>query len=448
MEVPLSILVVDDEPNIRRMLTIQLEAAGHTVVAVSNPDDARGEAGRRSIDLALVDLRLGTRSGLDLVPQLLADSPWLKVVVITAYAAVDTAVEAMRRGAADYLAKPFTPAQVDAVVARVQGVRLLERQVADLESELGRAVPEADLTSASPAMQRAVTLARDVADSDATVLVRGESGTGKGVLARAIHGWSRRSGKPFAVVSCPSLSPELLESELFGHAKGAFTGAVKDSAGRIAAAEGGTLFLDEIGDLPAALQPKLLRFLQDRRYERVGEAVTRRADVRVVSATNVDLDAAVRAGRFRQDLLYRINVIQIDLPPLRDRPDDVVALARRLLGHFAGGVRGRPVGFTPDAEAALRAYAWPGNVRELRNVVERAAILCRSERVGVEHLPANVGPATASAEPQPGGLVTLDQLEEAHVRRVLAATRSLDEAADVLGIDPATLYRKRKKYGI
>jgi len=440
----LSILIVDDEPNIRRVLSVGLESHGHQVIAVGNSRDALAEANHRSFDMAFVDLRLGTEDGMDLIPALLAASPWMKVVVITAYATIESAVEAMKRGASDYLPKPFTAPQVTVVTERVARLRALEQKVSGLEDALGQSGPEVALTSSSPAMERAINLARQVAASDATVLIRGESGTGKGVLARAIHSWSNRAAKPFAVVSCPSLSPQLLESEMFGHVKGAFTGAVRDNPGRIAACEGGTLLLDEIGDLPLELQPKLLRFVQDHQYERVGDSVTRRADVRVISATNADLDGAVRDGRFREDLYYRLNVVQIEVPALRERPDDIIPIAERLLAFFD---RGRKiVGFTDEAVAALRSYRWPGNVRELRNVIERAVILCRGERIGVEHLPANFAPQERSAAV--GDSISLDQLEEAHIRRVLAATKSLDEAAEVLGIDSATLYRKRKKYGI
>jgi NtrC-family two-component system response regulator AlgB len=296
-------------------------------------------------------------------------------------------------------------------------------------------------------MQGAIDTARQVAPSDATVLIRGESGTGKGVLARAIHAWSDRAGAPFATVSCPSLSGTLLESELFGHVRGAFTGAVRDNPGRVEACAGGTLFLDEVGDLPADLQPKLLRFLQEREYERVGDTVTRKADVRVVTATNRDLAEAVRSGQFREDLYYRLNIIQIDLPPLRERADDVPPLAEAMLGSLR---RGKSIiGYTGEAMKALKRYAWPGNVRELRNVVERAVILSRGEWIGVEELPPNLSGAVAmGTTPAVGDLVTLDALEETHIRRVLGATKTLDEAAHVLGIDVATLWRRRKKYGI
>jgi len=396
--------------------------------------------------VAFVDLRLGTQSGLDLIPILLSASPWMKIVVITAYAAIETAVEAIRRGATDYIPKPFTPAQVKLAVDKASQLKSLEQKLAALQEDLQRTNPEVDFRSASPLMQRVLTMAQQVAVADATLLLRGENGTGKSVLARAIHGWSNRAHRPMGTVSCPSLSGELLESELFGHVKGAFTGAVRDNPGRVAACEGGTLLLDEIGDLPLSLQPKLLRFLQDREYENLGDQATRRADVRIIAATNVDLEAAVREGRFREDLFYRLNVIQIELPPLRERPDDVVTLAERLLVFF-GRTGHRPfLGFTEAALDALRRYSWPGNVRELRNVVERATILCPAERVGLEHLPPNI--AGSPELLQVSDRLTLQQLEEHHIRRVLASTKSLQEAAEVLGIDQATLWRRRKQYGI
>ncbi|MBC8107740.1 MAG: sigma-54-dependent Fis family transcriptional regulator, partial [Anaerolineae bacterium] len=370
----LDILIVDDEVNIRKTLSVCLEADGHAVVAVSNSVDALDSIKQKSFDLAFVDLRLGAASGIDLIPQLLALSPRLSIVVITAFAAVDSAVEAMRRGAADYLPKPFTPAQVAVVTAKVAHLRSLERKIRSLQNGQGGGIAEVDLNSTSPAMQRAVGLARQVSSAnDATVLIRGESGTGKGVLAEAIHRWSSRCNKPLAVVSCPSLSATLLESELFGHVKGAFTGSVRDNVGRIAASDGGTLFLDEVGDLPLPLQPKLLRFLQDRTYERVGDTKTRRADVRVVTATNVDLEEAVKAGRFREDLFYRLNVVEIRVPPLRERPDDILPLAERMLARFA--TTRRVVGIAPAAADAMRRHSWPGNVRELSNAIERAMIV-------------------------------------------------------------------------
>jgi two-component system, NtrC family, response regulator AlgB len=442
----LAVLVIDDEVGIRKALAACLESEGHDVIAVSNGRDALLATTRKSFDLVFVDIQLGDHSGMDLIPSLLAENPWLKIIVITAYASIDTAVESIRRGASDYLPKPFTPAQVAVVTQKVAHLRALEQQVSGLQDALGQSTSEIDLTTTSAPMQRAIELARQVATSDATVLLRGESGTGKGVVAKAIHSWSNRSGKPFAIVSCPSLSQELLESELFGHVKGAFTGAIRDNPGRLASSDGGTILLDEIGDLPLGLQPKLLRFVQDREYERVGDHKTRRADVRVLAATNVNLEDAMKAGRFREDRLYRIKVIEVTLPPLRERPDDVVRLADRLLQQFGQRNGKRFSGFTEPAKESLRTYNWPGNVRELRNVIERASILCRGDAVGPESL-------MLAAKPQIAGIsvgdpVPLEQLEEQHIRAILASTSSIDDAAKVLGMDTVTLWRRRKKYGI
>ena len=443
---PLNILIVDDEINIRKTLSICLETEGHSVITVSNFEDALSEASRRSFDAAFVDLRLGTANGLDLISPLLTATPGIKIIVITAYASIDTAVEAMKRGATDYIPKPFTPAQVKLAVHKVFEVRTLEQKVVALREDLGRSHLDADFSSGSSAMNHAIALARQAASSDATILLRGESGTGKSVLAKSIHAWSKRAAMPFSVLSCPSLSPELLESELFGHVRGAFTGAIRDNPGRISSCNGGTLLLDEIGDLPLSLQPKLLRFVQEKEYERIGDYTTRHADVRIIAATNIDLEKSVRKGRFREDLYYRSNVIQVEIPPLRERPDDVIALAERLLVFFGRSCHRMSLGFTDEAIHLLRHYSWPGNVRELRNVIERAVILCQTDRIGVNHLPENL--RTMDRSVSIGDPIPLDKIEEEHIRRVLATTRSLQEAADILGIDQATLWRRRKQYGI
>ncbi len=438
-------LIVDDELNIRKTLGISLENLGCRVAGVGNVAGALEELSRGNFDLAFVDLRLGTESGMGLVPRVLAASPATRVVVITAFASIETAVEAIQLGADDYLPKPFTPAQVRLVVEKALKLRRLDEQLKELRRLPGS---EAELSSRSPRMQRVLALARQAAASDASILLRGENGTGKGVLARAIHEWSRRAGRPFTVVSCPALSADLLESELFGHVKGAFTGAVSDFAGRIAACQEGTLFLDEIGDLPPRLQPKLLRFLQDKEYERVGESVIRRADVRLLAATNVDLEKAVATGAFREDLFYRLNVISLELPPLRERAEDILPLAGSFLSFFAR-LNHRPwLEFSEGARQALQAHAWPGNVRELRNAVERAVILGSGSRVEREHLPDGLAGPSPDRAPEVGDAVSLQALEEAHLRRVLARSRSMDEAASILAIDVATLWRKRKKLGL
>jgi NtrC-family two-component system response regulator AlgB len=288
-----------------------------------------------------------------------------------------------------------------------------------------------------------------VAPSDATILLRGESGTGKGVLAREIHLRSRRTAKPFVTVHCPSLSAELLESDLFGHSKGAFTGAVKETAGKVAAAEGGTLFLDEVGDLPLALQPKLLRLVQDRTYERVGEAKQQTADVRWIAATNRNLETEVASGRFREDLLYRLNVIEVTVPPLRERLADLLPLAEHLLSQFSRRSHKAVTGFIPAAKEAILRHRWPGNVRELRNALERGVLLCKGTEVDTRDLP----PSLTSASPPAarvaiGEEVAIDAIEVEHIRRVLASSPTLEDAARTLGIDSSTLYRKRKKFGL
>ncbi len=405
-------------------------------------------------DLAFLDLRLASDQGLELLPELLRLSPGLDVVVITAYATVETAVEAMRRGAFDYLPKPFTPDQLRLVLERAKRSKRIQTHVRDLESQVRSIIPEADLQTTESIMRQALDLALKAAPSEATMLLRGESGTGKGVLARTIHAQSQRAAGPFVTVHCPSLSAELLESELFGHTRGSFTGAIRDTIGKLAAAEGGTLFLDEVGDLPPALQPKLLRLLQEKRYERIGETATRTADVRILAATNRDLEADMANGKFREDLLYRLNVIEITLPPLRKRPRDVAPLAQHLLRFFSTQSGKALDGFTAEVSDAFRRYPWPGNVRELRNAVERGVILTSGSYVGLAELPAQIGLALASdlqhfdTPIELGGRTTLEALEAEHIRRVLATTATIDEASAVLGIDPSTLYRKRKRYGL
>jgi NtrC-family two-component system response regulator AlgB len=443
---PMNILVVDDDGNIRKTLSYCLAAEGYTVIAVSNPDDAVEEAKRRSFDIAFVDLKLGEANGMDLISLLGSASSWTKVVVITAYASIETAVEAMRRGATDYIAKPFTPDQVRMLTRRIGRVRELEIQVAALKEDMQRLGPEAQLQSRNSGMQRVIEMARKAAPSEAIVLLRGESGTGKSVFARAIHRWSSRAAKPMTVVACPAVPSELLESELFGHAKGAFTGAVRDHPGRIAACEGGTLFLDEIGDMAPSVQAKLLHFIQEKEYERLGEAKPRKADVRVIAATNADIEKRVGEGLFREDLFYRLNVISLTLPALRERPEDIVPLALDFLHYFCRTNHKSILGFSEGATERLSRYSWPGNVRELRNTVERAVILGSSEQIGEKDLPENIAPMASA--PAIGDRVPLSTIEELHIRRVLASTSSLQEAADVLGIDQATLWRRRKTYGI
>jgi NtrC-family two-component system response regulator AlgB len=445
--IKLRVLVIDDEKNIRTTLAFCLEQAGCQVTAVASADGALDALSQQAYDLAFLDVRLGQSSGLDLIPKLIAVCPSLMVVIVTAYATLDSAVEAIKRGAADYLAKPFTPEQIRHLVDQSVKQRDIKRQLTELEGRLREAAPETDLESDSPKVRAVFEIATKVAASDAPVLLRGESGTGKSVLARWIHSLSPRNRQPFIVVNCPTLSEELLASELFGHAKGAFTGAVRDQPGRVEAAEGGTLFLDEIGDISPSLQAKLLRFIEEKEFDRLGENKTRHADVRTLAATNRDLEELMRQGLFREDLLYRLNVIELELPPLRERPEDILRLAQRFLLFFARSARRQPPELSQAAQVALKSYHWPGNVRELRNTVERAVILWPAQVIEPQAFPAHIAAQVKSAEaPQVGGNFSLEDIEREHIARVVGRSPTLDDAAAVLGIDSSTLWRKRKKY--
>jgi NtrC-family two-component system response regulator AlgB len=311
--------------------------------------------------------------------------------------------------------------------------------------------PKPMLQFTNPQMRQSMDILLRAAKSPASILITGESGTGKTVVARALHQHSHLSGKPLITVNCPSLSKELLESELFGHVRGAFTGAVRDRWGKVKEADGGTLFLDEIGDLSLEIQPKLLRLLQEREYERVGENTTRHAEARIIAATNRDLKKRLAEGTFREDLYFRLNVISVEMPPLRQRSSDVLDLASHYLKHFAAQCGRNLQGFSPEAEACMRRYPWPGNLRELSNAIQRAVILARRERIVAEDLPCELReshPVHDNHAPQIGSLISIEKLEEMHLRKVLAQTSCLAQAAQILGIDRATLYRMRRRIGL
>jgi NtrC-family two-component system response regulator AlgB len=442
---PLRVLVVDDEKNIRVTLAAFLEGMGCRVLAVATAGAALSALESQSFDLAFLDLRLKEMSGLELLPKFLSINPRLPVVMVTAYATIETAVEAIKRGARDYLAKPFSPAQIEHLVEGLAERLHLYRKVEELQGHLREAVPEVVLDTESSKMRAALEVVEKVAPADVSVLLLGENGTGKGVIARWLHAQSQRARGPFVVISCPTLSEELLASELFGHAKGAFTGATRDREGRLEAAQGGTVFLDEVSEVSPGLQAKLLRFLQEKQFERVGENRTRRADVRVVAATNRNLEEDVKAGRFREDLFFRLNTVQIDLPPLRERREDIPMLARRFLDFFARQARRPTPELSPSALKVLLSYPWPGNIRELRNVLERAIILWPAQVIEPEAFPEQISHQGAGA-PVLGGNYSLELIEKEHILRVLARTSTLEEAAYILGIDASTLWRKRKKY--
>jgi NtrC-family two-component system response regulator AlgB len=440
-----SILIVDDERNIREHLATYVRSLGHQVETAADGAAALAALVRAEADVVLSDVRMAGMDGLALLREVRTRRPEAVAVLMTAYATVQGAVEAMRAGAYDYLVKPFSLDEVGLLLERVLEVQGLRRENRSLR-EAARGVSL--LESASPTMQRALETARRAAASDATVLLTGESGTGKNVLAAAIHDWSTRCGGPFVTIACTTLAEHLLESELFGHVKGAFTGAWRDKPGRLTAADGGTVFLDEVGELPVDLQVKLLRFLEEHRFERVGDDHTLTIDARVIAATNRELEAEVRERRFREDLYFRLNVIGIRLPPLRERREDLDTLTDRILTNLAARHGREALTVSPEARAALGAYRWPGNVRELVNVLERAVVLAREGTIRADDLPDRVfvpGP-TSSAAVDP--TLSLEELERQHIARVLADSTTLEEAAARLGINPTTLWRKRKRYGL
>jgi two-component system, NtrC family, response regulator AlgB len=445
----LNILIVDDELNIRKTIAYCLAAEGHTVITVGRSSEALEEAAQQSFDLAFLDLKLGNENGMDLVPELIARTPWIKIVIITAHASIRSAVEAVKKGASDYMEKPFTPDQILLVTSRMQQLLTMEMELFSLKEIQDDSGPNLLLESRSPSMRAALDTLKKAAGSQAILLLTGESGTGKSVLAKAVHHWSSRSQRPFAVVSCPSIPSELLESELFGHTRGSFTGAVKNNPGRLSLCDGGTLLLDEIADMPVAVQAKLLQFIQDKTYQRVGDPVSRRADVRIIAATNGSLEERIQAGTFREDLYYRLNVISVAIPPLRDHKEDILPLAREFLSYYCR-VNHRTACTLSEKDAArLTSYSWPGNIRELRNTIERAVILGDERTLDAEIIPP-LSDESGKEESFPalGDQATLEQIESIHIRRVIARSATLQEAAATLGIDQATLWRKRRSYHI
>jgi len=452
-------LVIDDDKTFRDATCFVIEDEGHYAEGAASGQVGLTQLKEEKFEAVLLDMNLGAENGLDVLVEIQKQHPELPVVMFTAQGNVKTAVEAMRRGAVDFLEKPFRREQFHTVLARLQRFRQMGQRIEKLEREATETKSqnvEAIFDFSTPAMREVMDVLMRAASTSASILSLGESGTGKSVAAREVHRHSHLADKPFVTVSCPSLSKELLESELFGHVKGSFTGAVKDHWGKVKAAEGGTLFLDEIGDLPMEIQPKLLRLLQEREYERLGENVTRTANLRIIAATNRDLKKRVAEGAFREDLYFRLNVIAVEMPPLRTRQADLARFTGHYLKHFAEQCGRTLEGLSEEAATRLATHGWPGNLRELRNVIERAVIMARGVQVIPADLPTDLqtsspnGGTTAQGGPlvQAGTMVSLEKLEESHIRQVLAQTKSLVEAAEVLGIDQATLYRKRKKIGL
>jgi len=444
------VLVVDDEERMAAVVAGALERGGWECVVRDSGESALAEVERREPDVVVTDWKMPGMDGVELLRQLKARWPRLPVILLTAYASVRAAVEAMRQGAIDYVAKPFDNDELRAAVARALELGRLERENRWLRQEVAsRYAPDA-VVAESPRSAEMLAMVRRVAPSRASVLVQGESGTGKELVARLLHYWSDRVGKPFVAVNMKAFAEGVLESELFGHEKGAFTGATAARAGCFERASGGTLFLDEIGEVGSDIQAKLLRVLQDGEVLRVGGAEPRPIDVRVVAATNRVPRDEIAAGRFREDLFFRLNVIPIQLAPLRERREDVLPLARHFLARHAGEA-GRRLAFSPEAEQALVEHPWPGNVRELENAVERGVVLARGDQVTPEDLLLHETTSVPAGSASPGGTLhdAIDHATAARIRgAVEAAGGNRAEAARVLGIDRTTLYRLMRRLGI
>jgi DNA-binding NtrC family response regulator len=438
-----TILVVDDEPIVLQSLGDWFKQDGYQVDIAANAKEALRMAAERHHDIALIDIKMPGIDGLELQERLAKETPDLTIIVMTAYASIESAVRALKAGAYDYITKPFDPDELSHLVRRAVEHRSLKSENARLKEQLVSAAGSATLIGVSAAMRRVQDLIDAVAESDATVLVRGESGTGKELVARAVHARSPRRFGPLVVVNCGALPEGVLESELFGHEKGSFTGAQFRHKGKFELADGGTVFLDEIGTVTPRVQVELLRVLEEKAVTRLGGTVPVKTDFRVVAASNLDLEQAVKDGRFREDLFWRLNVFVIELPPLRDRPEDIAALAEHFLERFTNAMNKPPMKLSAEALETLRGYAWPGNVRELQNAIERAVVLGKPPTIEVADLPLRVG--ATNGRPGP---MSLEELEKGHIRRILdGCDWNISQAAKLLGIDRGTLYAKIRRFG-
>jgi len=444
-----TILIIDDEKNIREGLCAALEMDGYKVRLAENGEQGLSFIEKGDIDLVITDLRMPGISGEEVLTKVKNESPGIPVIVLTGHGSIDTAVDAMRNGAYDFLTKPLNIDRLSLIVKRALASRELEIRHSTLQEELGAKVSFESIIGKSAEMQRIFQIVRKTAAAKASVLITGESGTGKELIANALHNLSPRKDKPFIKVHCAALSESLLESELFGHEKGAFTGAVARKRGRFELANGGTIFLDEIGEIDQNVQIKILRVLQDKRFERVGGEETLEVDVRIIAATNRNLEKEIQEHRFREDLFYRLNVVNIQVPPLRDRKDDIPLLIASFVNEFAQENDKEITGIDSRARSALYKYDWPGNIRQLRNCIESAVVMCSGKEITLEDLPPSViGSEENNSIVIPTGL-TLAEAEKILIQHTLAENNgNKSKTADVLGIGRKTLHRKIDEYNM
>jgi len=433
------VLVVDDEENILKTMGICLRSVGFETQLFLNPMEALESLRKQKYDLAFIDLKMAPLDGMEMLQEIKKNSPETTVTIITAHGSIDSAVEAIKKGAYHYLQKPFEYTELQIFAQKAWEYHQLNVEVNELRQLVTPSEHSTKFITRNIKMLEILDLAERLADSDLTILIEGESGTGKELLAQLIHEKSVRANQPFVKVNCAALPMELLESEFFGHIRGSFTGAVKDRIGRFELADGGTIFLDEVAEISMNVQVKLLRVLQTKEFERVGESISRKVDVRIIAATNRDLDEALQRGAFREDLFYRLNALRFRLIPLKDRPEDIPLLIQFLLKKYN---RDESIRVSPDAMRIFKLYPWPGNVREMENTIQRAVLLAQSGLIEAHHLPEEMRSLVESDNQ----VLTLEELEKHHIRHILARAKDYDEAARLLGIDPATLWRKRKKF--
>lgn len=444
-----TILVIDDEKNIREGLAADFEMDGYTVRLAATGQEGLDIIAKGDVDLVITDLRMPGISGEEVLRRVTTETPGIPVIVLTGHGSIDAAVQAMRDGAYDFLTKPLNLDQLGMIVRRALESRELKLQHTQLLKEVGTNKQLDNIIGKSAEMQRLLTMVKKVADSKASVLVTGESGVGKEVIADALHNLSGRHDKACIKVHCAALSETLLESELFGHEKGAFTGADSLHKGRFELAHGGTIFLDEIGEINPSVQIKLLRVLQEKKFERVGGSQTIEVDVRVIAATNRNLEEEVKAGRFREDLYYRLNVIHLEVPPLRERKDDIPLLINAFLDEFNAENGKQITGISQAARAAIYQYDWPGNIRELRNCIESAVVMASGKDIALEDLPPTVSKASKLESISVPVGITLAEAEKLLIEENLAANKgNKSKTADVLGIGRKTLHRKLAEYGL
>jgi DNA-binding NtrC family response regulator len=449
----MKILIVDDDRDIRCALDEALKHLGHEVTTAGSGEDAIQILNHNVIDLLLTDFKMAAgMNGIQLMEKVKTFNPDIQMILMTAFSTEDVAFAAGKLGAIQYLPKPLNLELLNSHISKLHSIEKIKEENKRLRGTVDILHESSHLKTFNPVMQRVIDTCKLIAKKNSTVLITGESGTGKSMLAKLIHEESDRVSKPFVIVNCAALSENLLESEIFGHVRGSFTGAVKDKLGRFEAAEGGTIFLDEIGEISANLQVKLLRFLQDREFERVGDNRTIKADVRIIAATNKKLDQAVKDGSFREDLYYRLNVIDVHVPTLKERYEDIEHLADTYLAKafIINGSQCKPL--SSEAKATLKAYPWPGNVRELENALTRASITSTGDVVDVCDLPSRMQTAQDSTQSlsslEATSTTNLEEMERITIKKVLGLSTSVEEAANILGINPSTLWRKRKKWDI